>query len=268
MNRFTIIAVAVLTLTSTSVFAQKDDNFINFPGLAVSPHAAWGGGWTTSIYINDFIGQGPATLTVKFWDKRRVPVKVPYKTHSGLSGSGEELRLQFGGQHKVEIITLSSPEPQVSTGWVSIESSSSGYLQSYEVFRSNAPGRPDLEASIPFIVPNTDNRFRFFAYDHRENSETGFAVLQGPPSGQNSGSATVKIACYENSQEVANTELLPVGGGNVYGAWTLTSVAPGTAGKVGSCRVYTVRGSDEPFLNVIAFKFAPGGSFTTVPISR
>jgi len=90
-------------------------------------------------------------------------------------------------------------------------------------------------------------------------------IASGSPNYDDPGTL-VRILCYENRIQISDGEV-PLGSGDVYGAWTLTSLAPATAGKVGYCLLsYAIGGQGQAFLNLTAFKFAPGGSFTTVPI--
>ena len=251
------LAVSLLLVTPSS--AQTTGDLLKFPGSAYSPHAAWGGGWSTTIYIAAY--QGSATVTIGFYGKDARKVLVPLTTSNGLTGTVDELSLtvQTGD---VESIEIQSTSAIVSTGWVVISSTSNTTLHISEIFRASVPGRPDFEASIPFMrTTGGDNVRRHFTYDHRSNTNTGVAVLRGEVD-----PARAQIACFEDGNSIG-TAPIPWGPQEVYGAWQLTSLVPGTLGKMGYCSIQYLNTQPNYFLNVVAFRFRPDGAFTTVPVS-
>jgi hypothetical protein len=267
MNRVLFFLIATIP-AAAPLAARSADGVIPCPGAGVSPHITFGGGWSTTIYINAFSRIVP-NLTLRIYEAAGKPLQVPFSTANGLTGRASELVLTPG--MGAEVIELLGTDPQLSTGWVTVQCTGETYVQITEVFRHAVAGRPDFEASVPFIETHTGTlpRYVFFPFDSRDGQEAGLAIVNvrkrfdAPLEREFFG---INISCTGRDGNVIGTSPIMLES-EFYGAWTLSSLVPATKGKVGYCNVTGSSRGDERVTYVIGLRFTPGGAFSTIPIA-
>ncbi len=264
-----LLGICLLSALAAPAWAAlKGDGLIPCPASAISPHIAFGGSWSTTIYINAVFPYGATSVTLQFFDSTRKPLQAPVSTSTGVTGTMSQIQVTVPPEGIA--INLLGTGATTSTGWVAATCTAGADLQMYEVFRSSVPGRPDFEASTPFTLVKRSGgnppqvRYLEFPFDNRNGLETGFAALNtGPPLGLD-GNQGVGVTCYAGSVDYGSNSAL-LDRSTVYGAWVLSALLPGTIGKMGVCRVYGILGADgRP--GAIALRFTQGGAFSTLPV--
>jgi hypothetical protein len=251
---------ALFLLLAATLPAQTSDGMLDFPATAVCPHAAWGGGWSSTIFIAGV--NSTASYTLRFHDAAGQPLRVPLTTSSGLSGTVSEITVTpaAGG---VESVEIASPAPATSTGWLTIRGATASRAQIFEVFRQGAQ-----ESFLSCTTPVSGGFARQFTFDNRNGAETGVAVVNPPNAltnhGQNDSTATT-IICYSAGVEVGRAAAHDPT--EKYAVWPLTSRIPAAAGKLGYCQVSANFGMLTAGPIAAALHFSPNGGFSTVPVS-
>lgn len=274
--------LALFLLAAVSpIFGQTSSGVVPCSSTAVSPHIAFGGGWSTTIYISTDT-DADQTLTLSFLSPAGGPLQVPLTSTNGHNGRMAELTIRM--RKGIEVIELLGTDAQLSVGWAVAKCSGGVKPQIFEVFRSVVPGRPVFEASVPFtevatISPGmmiaSPNRFNpsalpdldlkqsvSFAFDSRNGLETGIGVVN-PVAIIGSGSG-VGILCYSGSTLIAQKPNL-LEGTTTYGSWVLSSILPATVGQAGFCKVYGNNLYQQVPI-ILALRFTQGGSFSMIPV--
>jgi hypothetical protein len=258
-------ALALFALLSAGLSAQTADGILDFPSTVVCPHAAWGGGWSSTIYITGV--NTTASYTLRFHDAAGNAVRVPLVTSSGLSGTVSEITVTpaNGGTETVE---LTNTGAATAVGWITVRSSSTSRAQIYEVFRQSVANQTPVSAFVSCTAPVAGGFARQFTFDNRNNGETGVAVVN--PIAALTGhsltdSTATTIICFADGVEVGRAAAHEPA--ERYAVWPLTSRIPAAAGKMGHCRVSANFGMLTAGPIVAALQFPSGGGFSTVPVS-
>lgn len=284
MHRTHLSLLFLAALSPT--FGQTSGGVVPCSSTAVSPHIAFGAGWSTTIYISVDSAEAVTsqTITLRFFNAAGAPMQAPVTSTSGLSGRVSEITL--GMKQGTEVVDLLGTDGQLSVGWAIAKCTGSVKPQISEVFRSTVPGRPDFEAAVPFTevptispgmgmnlalpnrfypqaLPDLDlSRSVTFPFDSRNGLETGIGVMN-PIATALSGSS-VGILCYSGSTLIAQKPDLLVDR-TTYGSWVLSSILPATVGQTGFCKVYG-KNSFEQVPIILALRFTQGGSFSMIPV--
>lgn len=257
--------LCLIALGGPTLIAQTNDGIVDFPGTAVCPHAVWGGPWKSTIYLGGLNER--ATFTLRFYDSRANPLRVPITTSSGLSGTVSEVAVPVlsGG---IESVELAGPtDGETASGWLTVSTPARVKGQVYEVFRQTLPGQQGVEAFVSCALPGGFGIPRSFVFDNRDGAETGFAIVYPPnlTTGltMNDGTAA-EVGCSVNGVEIARFR--GPEGAQKYATYALSSRVPLTAGRMGICRVFNFYTFDTVGPSVVALRFPPGGGFSTAPV--
>jgi hypothetical protein len=262
--RLALLALIALAVLAT---AQTSDGSLTFGTTpAICPHAAWGGAWTSTIYIRPVT---QSTFTLRFLARDATFQTVPFVSNLGVSGRGN-IYTNTLPAGVVEAIEIPAVDEETSTGWITVAGSPGSRAQVYVVFRQSVPGRNPVESSISCSIPTASRVVREFVFDNRNGGETGVAVVDPILVLGIGTSIGFDLACFERATEIGRAATWSVGL-TYYSVFTLSSRIPATAGKVGYCTLTSPPPQpgrpDTTYAPALAvLHFTPDGAFSTVPV--
>jgi hypothetical protein len=126
----------------------------------------------------------------------------------------------------------------------------------YGIFRQRAGGRPDFEATVPFV--SMFGQRWTIPFDNRSSFSTGISMVNADPS----VSSAVTLTARDLSGNILRTDTINLNSGSKTVFATPTRY-PDLAGRVGILQI-TSRDS----VSVLGLRFNPSGAFTSVhPLS-
>ncbi|MDZ4802893.1 MAG: hypothetical protein SGI92_32435 [Bryobacteraceae bacterium] len=244
--------------------AQTTQGIVTFGATsAVCPHAAWGGEWSTTLYVT--ATGAPATVTIRFFDAEGKPQTVPFTTTRGLAGRVADVTLNLG-LGTTEAVEIGAGDKDTSMGWLTVKSTQGSSIQLYEVFRQAVPGRTPVEAFVSCATPSS-GQLRQFTFDNRNGGDTGVAIVL--PTRALTGHAmpegSVNLRCFVNNLEVGRMSVHE--SPQIYSVFALTSRLSGTAGRLGYCTTESFDGTGSIGPVVAALHFTSDGAFSSVPVA-
>ena len=222
---------------------KKKLNF--FSDEEVVPHIAVGGVWTTTLtFLN--VGGGAGVFLLRFWTTQGQPWEVFVE---GL-GRFSEFTISLSAGGSIDLV-LPSQEPDIQTGWAEIDQPSATRIAGHAIFTDRTEGRPPFEAVVP-LTTWRDNQF-MLPFDNSGGNNTCMALA-------NSSQFNPTTVSLDFTDQDVNRLLLS---SKDLAARNQTAFCfadfPELAGRRGVLRVV---GSEEE-LTALAFRFNPGGAFTT-----
>ena len=124
----------------------------------ILPQFVFGGGWYTALYFTA-TPDSDASFTVNFIGDNGAPLNVP-----ALGGSSVNVTMSAGSTTLLEAPNVG---PDLIRGYVSVTLPPN--VTGYGVFRQTVPGRPDQEATVPFV--NASSKTMTIIWD-----ENGFST--------------------------------------------------------------------------------------------
>ncbi len=244
-----------LSLASQAPLIGLKDSPRNYlmPGDVSFAHIAVGGPWMTQFFL---VNMSPNSIkfVLSFSDDNGVALSVPIAQPGGgysWMSAGQATLAPFGGIN----FTALNINSNTQTGQAILSYDHSlGYIGGFAVFQglSNA-GQVVSEATVP--VSGTDSLL-YLPFFNNGGYNTGIA-LANPSS---SSTYIVIQAMDENGKMVVNDGItLPPYG---HTAFTLASWYPALRNLAGNLYVQSSSG----WLSAVGLRFAPSGTFTTIPI--
>ena len=210
------------------------------------PHIAAGGVWTTAVTLVN-TGDSMADFPLRFF----TPTGAPWEVFVEGLGTASEFPISLAAGNAIDLV-LPSRDEIIRTGWAEIDQPVGSALGGHAIFTDQTPGRPVFEALVP-LVDGGDNEF-LLPFDNTNGNNTCLALA-------NSSDAQSTTASLDFRDQLANSIIsraVDLSSGNQT-AFCLVDDHPALVGKKG---VLSVSGSG-PKLSVLAFRFNPGGAFTT-----
>ena len=241
--------LAILSLTATSVNAQligrvrKEIISDSATGDQVITHIADGGGWSTSITLNNLDANTPATVTILFW-----------------GDSGNQQAFPFVGMGLANYVTGTIPPmgqatvqtaniyKSTTTGSAFINTT--GHVGGFAVF-GYVTGQ---EAVVPIEAAN-DQKF-ILAFDNTNGHVMGIALAN-----PHANLVTANVAFLDENGGVILSDRLTMPA-NSHTSFILTDRYPGLAGVMGTALFTT----DSPANGIagLGIRANSAGAYTTV----
>ncbi|PYT29171.1 MAG: hypothetical protein DMG58_16825 [Acidobacteria bacterium] len=171
---FIALAVLALVVMPANIQAQRVHPEVNSgtsSGNRVAPHVAVGGGWTTTILLIN-LGISPETYTLRIYGDSGSPQAVPFQNAATQTDLGMQSVLTgtipVGGvvSYKAQDIASST-----TTGWASLDPSSTGSIGAQVVFRYLTG-----QEATALLETLSSQRF-YLAFDNTNGSATGVALV-------------------------------------------------------------------------------------------
>jgi len=211
-------------------------------GTRILPQFAFGGGWDTTLYFTA-APDAPASLTVNFNSDTGTPLNVP-----AFGGTFAHLDIPAGGTAVLE----APNEGPLVQGYALVELPAG--VSGYAVFRQTVPGRPDQEASIPFMLPGSPADLIW--------DDTAFTTAVAIVNLSSNPNPVTLTARGPDGNVIGSSQVIISADGKL--AATLLSF-PGLAGIVGRRGALEITGTSGP-IAVTALRFA-GSAFTGIPVN-
>jgi hypothetical protein len=246
-----ILALLAFSTTALS-FAQQ-------PPLVI-PHFADGGGWKSTIAVfNNGVNVTPVHLTIKFRGDDGALVPVDLNNYGSLSTLDTDLGVQ-----SALYLDTAGTRPAVQVGWVEVDQTTgSGAVEGFVIFRNIALGRPDFEAVSNGMRAASSMTFPF---DNTNGVVTTFAIA-------NLSVSTCTVAAFPIFDEsgiavVGQPQLI----GNMYGfghmGFIATDRIPEMGNKRGHLTFNPLIGCGSGGIAMLGLRFNPSGAFTNLePLS-
>ena len=216
-----------------------------FSDEEVVPHIAVGGVWTTTLtFLN--VGGGAGVFPLRFW----TPQGQPWEVFVEGLGRFSEFTISLPAGGSIDLV-LPSQEPDIQTGWAEIDQPSATRIAGHAIFADRTEGRPPFEAVV-LLTTWRDNQF-MLPFDNSGGNNTCMALA-------NSSQFNPTTVSLDFTDQDANRLLLS---SKDLAARNQTAFCfadfPELAGLRGVLRVV----GSELELTALAFRFNPGGAFTT-----
>jgi hypothetical protein len=217
-------------------------------------HIAVGGVWRTAFYITNMSGSR-IPYTLSFYDDNGNAMSVPVLGANGTyvpMTSYSNTISAFGEQN----FDVANYNPNVQTGQAVLTYDHSlGQLGGYSVFQEMIPGQPTYEATVP--LSGSDYKF-YLAYYHFDGYRCGLALAN--PSLTSIAHITLTAVDNLGASLFTDRSIALAPGGHL--SFDLAAQYPRLNNTRGNLYVT----SDSGRLSAVGLRFAPGGSYTTLPI--
>ncbi len=247
MTRISVWFLAGVLLGVPAGGQEKGSKNIDFFLLEeVIPHVAIGGVWSTTITFVNLSDIG-LTFPLDFWTTGGDPWAVFVE---GI-GNSSTFTVTVPKNGSVTVI-FPSVSAQIKTGWAQIEQPNGGTIAGHAIFTDSTPGRPLFEAVVP-ITTLFDDDFRM-PFDNSNGNNTCLALANSSEFSTN----TVFIDFSNPSGNrilLTTVDIAPLN----QTSFCLANQFPELAGRDGVLAVT----AKNMRLSALAFRFNPGGAFTT-----
>jgi len=236
-----LVALAVTSvITQAAVRVHKEVASGTTQGYSVITHVADGGGWTTTIVLNN-LGTTPAEFGITFHGDSGINQVFPFV------GGGEASivtgTIPVGGQWTLQTADIS---PTTTTGWAFVESPSGGDIAGFAVF-GYATG---YEAVVPIDSPSPSVLLPF---DNTDDHAMGIAVanpfLDSP--------ANCNVVFLDGSGQKILSDSFSMTPAQ-HASFVLTDNWPALAGLAGTMLI----SSDSP-ITILGIRANSRGGYTT-----
>ena len=257
-NKIILLLVVAIRFSLSAQAAEepsRGERDLNFFLLEeVLPHIAVGGGWTTTLTFVD-VGEQAGTFPLKFY----LPDGSPWVVSPTGMGPSSEFTITLAPGRFVEI-ELPDNSPNITTGWAEIQqprdlSGGGTDIGGQAIFTDTSPtepDRPDFEAVVP-LSSFADSAF-FLPFDNTGGFTTCAAFAN--PSELITNTVTLDYRDENDNSLLLDTLVL---GPKNQTAFCFPDSSPQLDGRKGLLSV-TSSGLE---LSALAFRFHPGGAFTT-----
>jgi hypothetical protein len=230
--------------TSLPAYPTSSGFSSNLPRQVLS-HVIDGGGWRSTITLVNTNADQPATYQLGIFDTSGDPLS--------LNLNGTVAATFSGSVPPLSAVTLVSPgtSSNLVQGWADVIANQG--LEAQLMFDELVSGQAAFEATVPSF-PDQQTALAM-PYDNTGGLVTGIAVA-------NSGGspASVQLTARDQSGAVTDTQTLNLAAG-AKTSFTLTQMAPNSAGKSGMVQLTTANSS----IAALALRFN-GPAFTTLPV--
>jgi len=216
-------------------------------------HIAVGGVWRTSFFIVN-MSSNTIPYTISYYDDNGNPMAVPVLMSDGTYQrvATANYTIRPFGENNYDLWNSSS-SLQAGQAILSYDHTL-GQLGGFSVFQEAAPGQPIYEATV--ALSGSDWKL-YLPYYHYDGYTSGVAISN--PSLVYSTNVTLTAVDNSGNSLLTDTIYLPPGG---HYAFSVTDRYPQLNNRRGN--LYLESSSQR--LAAVGLRFAPGGSYTTIPI--
>jgi len=213
-------------------------------GDSVVTHIADGGGWKTTITVNNLSNTQAAAFTLNFYGDDGNPKVFSFV------GIGNQSAVTGALAPAASAVIKTAGAGAATQGWAMFDSSTSGQISGFAVFSNTINGN---EAAVPFESWITDKQL--LSFDNTAGFGMGVALVNANPL----TSMNITAIFYDLNGVILGTDVFQMAA-LTHTAFIFSNQWLFTAGKIGTVFFEP----DQTGLAILGLRYTPTGAFTSV----